>query len=261
MSPRRPDNPNGVMTFAEHFRELRRRLILALVGWLVLSIVGWFLYDPVIAFIARPLADIEGANPQLNFQTISAAFDLKLKVSAWIGLVLSSPWWIYQLGAFIGPGLKRGERIHALGFGLVGVILFLGGAVAGVVVAPRAVDVLVSFVPADAAALLSAVSYVNFYLYLILAFGLSFLLPEVLVALNFLGLVKARTLAKGWRVAVLLAFILAAVINPLPSPAPMVIQALGMVGLYYLAVLIAHLHEKRLAKRTAEEAGNAPQDD
>jgi sec-independent protein translocase protein TatC len=257
MSPRRPSNPEGVMSLAEHFRELRRRLIWAVAGWLVASIAGWFLYDPVIAFIAEPLGTITGAHPQLNFQTISAAFDLKLKVAAWLGLILSSPWWIFQVAAFIGPGLKKGERAHALGFGLIGAVLFGGGAVAGVVVAPRAVNVLVSFVPDDAAALLAANSYVSFYMYLVIAFGVSFLIPELLVAANFLGLVQSRTLFRGWRVATLLAFLLAAVINPLPSPAPMIIQALFMVGLYLLAALIARWHEKRKAKREGGDPGSS----
>jgi sec-independent protein translocase protein TatC len=244
------------MSLADHFRELRRRLIWALVGWLIASIAGWFCYQPAIDFISRPLAGIENSQTQLNFQTISAAFDLKLKVAAWIGLVGSSPWWIFQLAAFIGPGMRRGEKRHVVVFGLIGVVLFAVGAVAGVVVAPRAVQLLVSFVPDQATALLAANSYVGFYMYLVIAFGVSFLLPEMLVAANFLGLVKVSTLLHGWRVAVLVAFTLAAVINPLPSPAPMIVQALVMVGLYYLAVLVAHRHERRLARRrAADETG------
>jgi sec-independent protein translocase protein TatC len=247
------------MSLADHLRELRRRLLWALAGWLVAAIGGWFCYDWVIGFMTGPLENIDGAHPQLNFQTISAAFDLKLKVAAWLGVLLSSPWWIGQMALFVGPGLKKGEKLHVTVFGLIGLVLFAGGAAAGVVVAPRAVDMLVSFVPDDAAALLSASSYVTFYMYLVIAFGLSFLLPEVLVALNFLGLFQAKTFLKGWRVAVLVAFVLAAIINPLPSPVPMIAQALGMVGLYFLAYLIARLHEKRLARRTPTTPPTPPE--
>ncbi|MDR1634301.1 MAG: twin-arginine translocase subunit TatC [Bifidobacteriaceae bacterium] len=245
------------MRVVEHFRELRRRLILAIAGVLLASVAGWFLYTPTVDFMSEPLAEIADTNAQLNFQTISAALDLRLKVSLWLGLLVSSPWWIYQAAAFIGPGLKRRERLHTIGFGLGGLILFAGGAYSGVLVAPRAVDILVSFVPEDGAALISAASYVNFYTYLVIAFGLSFLVPELLVAMNFAGLVRARSLVKGWRVAVIAAFALAAVINPIPSPLPMIIQALGMLALYCLAILVAYLHERRVAKRDRRDGDPA----
>ncbi|MDR2374474.1 MAG: twin-arginine translocase subunit TatC [Bifidobacteriaceae bacterium] len=247
----RGSSDGKTMRVAEHLRELRKRVLLALAGVVLGTVGGWFLYEPTVAYISAPLTEISGTSAQLNFQTISAAFDLKLKVAVWLGLLLSSPWWIYQAAAFIGPGLKRRERLHTVAFGLAGLVLFAGGAFFGVLVAPRAVQILVSFVPQDAVALVSAVSYVNFYTYLVIAFGLSFLLPELLVAASFAGALSARALVKGWRIAVIAAFAFAAVVNPLPSPAPMIIQALGMLALYFVAVLIAHLHERHLAKRAA----------
>ncbi|MDR2566413.1 MAG: twin-arginine translocase subunit TatC [Bifidobacteriaceae bacterium] len=249
-----PDRPDAkTMRVAAHFRELRKRLVLALVGVGLASVAGWFLYEPAVAFISEPLVQIDDTNAQLNFQTISAALDLKLKVACWLGLLVASPWWIFQAAAFIGPGLNRREKLHTVVFGLVGLVLFAAGAFSGVIVAPRAVQILVSFVPEDGAALISAASYVSFYTYLVVAFGLSFLVPELLVAANFAGLVKARSLVKAWRVAVIAAFTFAAVINPIPSPVPMIIQALGMLALYYLAALVAYLHERRAAKRAADD--------
>jgi sec-independent protein translocase protein TatC len=239
------------MGLGDHLRELRNRLILALVGIGLGAVGGWFLYDPVVAFISAPLTEIGGARAQMNFQTISAALDLKLRVAISLGVLVSSPWWIYQAAAFIGPGLKPREKLNAAAFSLAGLVLFAAGAFTGVVVAPRAVTILVSFVPADAAALVSAVSYVNFYAYLVIAFGLSFLVPELLVAASFMGVVKARTLVKGWRVAVIAAFTFAAVVNPIPNPLPMIVQALAMLALYYLAVLIAFFHDRRVAAREA----------
>jgi sec-independent protein translocase protein TatC len=210
------------------------------------------LYDPVVDFISGPLTEISDTNAQMNFETISAAIDLRLRVAISLGILVSSPWWIYQIAAFIGPGLKHREKAHAAGFGLAGLILFAGGAATGVVVAPRAVKILVSFVPDDAAALVSAVSYINFYTYLVIAFGVSFLLPELLVAASFAGVLKVRYMLKGWRVAVIAAFAFAAVVNPIPNPLPMIIQSLAMLALYYLAVLIAFLHERKVAKRIAQ---------
>jgi sec-independent protein translocase protein TatC len=240
------------MGLADHLRELRNRLILSVVGIGLGAVGGWFLYDPVVAFISAPLTDITDTRAQMNFQTISAALDLKLRVAVSLGVLVSSPWWIYQVAAFIGPGLKRREKLSAAAFGLVGFILFAAGALVGMLVAPRAVEILVSFVPDDATAFVSAVSYINFYTYLVIAFGLSFLVPELLVAASFLGVVKVRSLLKAWRIVVVAAFTFAAVVNPIPNPLPMIIQALAMMALYYLAVLVAFIHERNLAKRAAK---------
>lgn len=250
MSSARADNPERVMSIGAHLRELRKRLVLVLVGLAVGTTAGWFLYGHVMELIQCPLRELDGHHAQLNFQTIGAAFELQLKVAFWAGVLLSSPWWIYQIGAFIGPGLKRGEKIHALAFGGAGIVLFGAGAAAGVVVVPRAVGALLSFIPADAAALLSASSFVSFFIYLVLAFGMSFLLPEILVALNFLGVLSVRGMLRGWRWAVVVAFTFAAVLNPMPNPAPMVLQALGLVALYLLAVATCALREAAVRRRT-----------
>ncbi len=242
------------MSVGAHFQELRKRLVLVLVGLAVGTVAGWYLYEPVMDYVQRPLTELGAGNPQLNFQTIGAAFELQLKVAFWVGALVSSPWWIYQIGAFISPGLKRAERVHALAFGAVGVLLFGAGAVSGVLVVPRAVDALVSFVPDGAATLLSAGSFVSFYMYLVLAFGLSFLLPEILVALNFLGVLSARTMLRGWRWAIVVAFTFAAVINPVPNPVPMIIQALGLVALFFLAVGVSALRDRAARRRRAPAA-------
>lgn len=232
------------MSLREHLMELRHRLILALVGIGAASVGGWFLYEPVMAFIQEPLYAMEGSSTELNFQTIGAAFDLKIQVALWAGLLLSSPWWIYQIGAFIAPGLKHRERIYVLAFGLTGVILFAAGAASGVWLAPRAVEILQAFVPDHGVSLLVANTYVAFYMRLVIAFGLSFLVPEILVALNFLGVMSSRAMRRGWRWAVVAAFTFAAFANPLPSPWPMIAQAGALLGLYGIAILISWINER-----------------
>jgi len=249
---RRRDNPTAAMSVGAHFKELRKRLVLVLVGLGIGTTVGWYLYEPIMEFVQRPLTELGSANPQLNFQTIGAAFELQFRVAFWAGVILSSPWWIYQIGAFIGPGLKRAEKRTAFAFGAVGVLLFGAGAVAGVLIVPRAVGALISFVPDGAATLLSAGSFVTFYMYLVIAFGFSFLLPEILVALNFLGVLSARTMLHGWRWAVVVAFTFAAVINPVPNPVPMIIQALGLIVLFFLAVGVSAMRDAGVRRREAE---------
>lgn len=240
------------MPIREHLRELRKRLMWALLGIGIGSIAGWYLYGPVMDYITAPLAEITKQQALLNFDTIGAAFDLKLKVSIWIGTIITSPWWVYQIFAFISPGLKRREKIHVLVFGFAGVILFAAGVVSGMRMAPLAVDILTSFNPENSASLLRATTYVTFYMRLVMAFGLSFLAPEVLVALNFLGILGWKPMLRHWRWAVVLCFVFAAIANPLPSPWPMTIQAFVLIGLYLLAVLVSFIHDKHREKKTKE---------
>lgn len=233
-----------------HLKELRRRLLWCVLGIGLGTVGGWFLYDPVMEFLQSPLRELTSTDPQLNFQTIGAAFDLRVSVALWVGIILSSPWWILQIGLFIGPGLRRAEKMYVAAFGLAGLVLFLVGAWAGVLVIPQAVDVLIAFVPQDAATLLRADAFVSFCMHLILAFGLSFLVPEILVALNFTGVLSVRAMLKAWRWAVVVCFTFAAVINPLPSPVPMILQALALLALYFLAIGISALHERHIRRRT-----------
>ncbi|WP_372443446.1 twin-arginine translocase subunit TatC [Arcanobacterium phocae] len=241
-------NPEARMGIFAHIRELRKRLLLALLGIVIGTVPGWYLYEPVMRFIQEPVRQSQNAELALNFQTIGAAFDLKLTVAIWLSILLTSPWWITQVGLFIAPALKRREKLYVLLFGVVGVILFSSGAISGVWMAPRAVEILQSFVPEGAVSLLQANAYVTFYMRLVIAFGISFLLPELLVVLNFLGLMSAKTMINGWRWATVVAFVFAAIANPLPSPWPMIVQALFLLALYLLAVLVSWIRERVVAR-------------
>lgn len=219
-----------------------------------------------------PLQAVSGKAPQLNFQTIGAAFDMRIQVSLWLGVLISAPWWIFQIGAFIAPGLKRKEKIYIVSFGLVGILLFSGGALSGMWVIPKAVSILNSFTPDGSVMLLRADSYITFFMRLVLAFGLSCLAPEILVALNFAGVMKAKTMLKGWRWAVVIAAVFSAVANPLPTAWPMILQMSVLIGLYLLAVGISAINDwirgggslrglfgKIWRKRKQTEASSAPE--
>lgn len=245
------------MSVPSHLKELRKRLILIIVGLLIGTVVGWFFTMPILDFVQKPLTELTEATPKLNFQTLGGAFDLRLRVAFWASILLTSPWWILQIGLFVWPGLRRGERLHALAFGVAGVVLFGAGVFAGIQVVPKAIQILVSFIPKDAEMLLRADSYIGFYMLLVFAFGFSFLLPEILVALNFAGILSSRAMLRAWRWAVVVAFVIAALINPIPNPIPMIIQAFALIALYLLAVGISALRERIVKKREAStgEAG------
>lgn len=246
------------MSIAAHLRELRKRLILSLAGIALAGVGGWFLYDFALSHITAPMHNIGGA--VLNFQTIGAALDLKLRVTLWLGVLLASPWWIFQLLVFLWPGLKKRERFWLAIFGLSGVVLFAAGVCFGDWTAPRAVEILASFTPSNATMLLSADAYIHFYIRLVIAFGLSFLFPELLVWLNFLRVLRARQMLKCWRWAVMVALVFSAIVNPLPMPWPILLQSAMLLALYFGAVGISAFHDwwiKHAGARSAKYDGGA----
>ena len=219
MPGQKKTNPQARMRVSEHLLELRKRLLLARLGIFVASIGGWFLVTPTLNWMQEPLRSVSEQAPQLNFQTIGAAFDLRIQVSLWLGVLISAPWWIFQIGAFISPALS------------------------GIWIIPKAVAILNSFTPEGAVMLLRADSYITFFMRMVLAFGLSCLAPEILVALNFAGVMKAKSMLKGWRWAVVLAAVFSAIANPLPTAWPMIVQMSALIGLYLLAVGISAFND------------------
>ncbi|WP_123308735.1 twin-arginine translocase subunit TatC [Cellulomonas sp. PhB143] len=240
------------MPLREHLLEIRKRLFLSSIGIVVGAVVGWFLYDPVFHALQQPLLDAAAQNNTLtttNFGGVATAIDMKFKVSLFIGILVSTPWWMYQLWAFVNPGLTSKERRYAFAFLGSGVPLFLGGAWLAWWVLPHAVKVLTDFVPADSANFIDAQLYLSFVMRLVLAFGIAFLLPVVMVALNFLGVVRARTWAHGWRWAVLIAFAFSAVMTPTPDALTMIWVALPICGLYAVALVVCTVHDRRIDRR------------
>lgn len=243
------------MTVLEHLQELRKRFLWAIAGIGLAMIGGWYIYPHILQFATSALHGYQS----LNFTTVGQAFDLQLQVSWWVGVVLASPWWLGQIWLYIAPGLYRREKLYLSCFGLAGLGLFILGSAGGAYLAPQAVRMLNSFTPAGATNYLTATSYVSFFVMLMVASGFSALFPLLIVALNFFNLVSLKTLLKIWRWVVLGAFTFAAVVNPLPSPWPMIVQAIILVGVYGIALgvcAIRHLiiKSKLKAKNLANSA-------
>ena len=252
---RRKDNPEARMSIGDHLRELRQRLFVSAAGVMVMTVVGYLLYERAFALITRPIeqANAKGANLNLNFDTILASFDMKLEVSIWLGVLLSSPLWMYEFWAFVGPGMTRKEKAYTWAYGTAGLLLFLAGAALGIWVMPHAVSILTSFIPdGPTAGVIGANLYLSFVMRLILVFGIAFLLPELLVALNMLGLMQGKTMLKGWRWAIMGIVTFMAIANPLPDPWSMVFMSVPIAGLYFLACFISIRHDKRVEKKRDE---------
>ena len=242
------------MSLGEHLVELRKRLSITAVAIIVAAVGGWFLADPVWAALSEPLrvvAEAQGRDATINYTAVTEAFDTKLVISFVLGIVIASPVWLYQLWAFIVPALHRREKHYAVGFLAAALPLFLAGCAAGWFVLPHIVELLTGFAAAGTATLLTAKVYLDFSLKLILAIGIGFVLPVVLVMLNFARVITGASILRGWRWAILTITVFTAFATPAADIMSMFILAIPMVGLYYLAAGVAVINDKRYAKKEA----------
>ncbi|WP_066039115.1 twin-arginine translocase subunit TatC [Herbiconiux solani] len=242
------------MSLGAHLIELRKRLFIAALAIVVGMIAGYIVSDWVLAALIRPISELaaeQGRNASLNFTDVSSAFDLRIQIAFTVGVVVSSPVWLYQLWAFVMPGLKKTEKRYAVGFLAAAVPLFLAGCAAGWFVLPHMVTLLTGFAPEGTTALLTARSYFDFVLKLVLAIGIAFVLPVFLVLLNFAGVLSAAAILKSWRIAILAITLFTAIATPAADVMSMFLLAIPMVLLYFTAAGIAWLHDRR-ARRAAE---------
>lgn len=247
------------MSLIQHLLELRRRLFIAAVGVLLGAIAGWFLFDPAWNFLQSPMRIIsgtEGGKAVINYTSISGAFDVRIQLAATIGLIVSSPLWLYQIFAFLVPGLNRREKRYVLSFLLTAIPLFLVGCAAGLYVMPRIVQVMTSFVPKGDASFIDAKNYLDFILKLSLATGVAFVLPVFLILLNVVGVLQGKTILKSWRWAILTIALFSAISTPGADVLSMFLLAIPMVCLYFAAVGITITRDRAIAKRqSAVDAG------
>ena len=236
------------MALREHLAELRRRFVISAIAILLGAAVGWYLYTPVIEHLKEPLDRIAAEHHRtatLNYGEIMGAFNIKIKLSIYLGIVVASPVWLYQVWAFIMPGLTRKERGYGLGFVAAAVPLFGGGVALAWFWLPRAVEVLTHFAPEGTSNIIDAEAYISFATRLMLAFGIAFVIPLLLVMLNFIGVLSGARMGRAWRIAVFAIFLFAAVVSPSPEPGGMVAMAIPMVLLYVIAVGVSLLNDRR----------------
>lgn len=247
------------MSLAEHLLELRRRLGIIGLSIIVAAIGGWFLADPVWAALSDPVLEIareRNRDAEINYTTVTEAFDTKVAIAVVLGIVMAAPVWLYQVWAFFVPALMKRERRLALGFLSAAVPLFFAGVALGWFILPNIVLLLTSFAPEQSATLLTAKVYLDFALKLVIAVGVGFVLPVFLVVLNFIGVLEARSIIGGWRIAVIIIALFTAIVTPAADVVSMVVLAIPMVILYFVAAGIAHLHDRRVAKKMAALVGD-----
>lgn len=252
---------DGSMTLVEHVRELRNRLFKASLGILVGLVIGLFLAQPVFELLSQPYCSLPDARKPdgscQGFLMLAPAdgFILKLKLALWIGLILGGPVWLYQLWAFIAPGLHRHERKWAYVFVAISAPLFVGGAALAYFVLDKGLTFLLEAGVTGVDSQLEVTAYISFVTNMILLFGVGFEFPLILLMLNFTGVVSARKLLGWWRVVVFLCFAFAAIATPDPGPFGMVLLAASLSLLYFIAVGVAFLNDKRRGRGKEIYAG------
>ena len=253
---KRRERGEARMSLAEHFIELRKRLLISAIAIAVTLVVGWFARHWVWDVLRTPLTDIReqhGRDTTINYSDVASAFDLQVQIALFIAVILASPVWLSQIWLFFAPGLTKREKMYTLGFFGSAIPLFLAGVYAGWSVFPNIVRLLISFAPEEDTALLSARGYLDLAIKLMLAVGVGFVVPVFLVLLNFIGVLSGKAILKSWRGAILGIILFAGITTPAADLVSMFLLAIPMVLLYFLAALIATLHDKRVAKRQAAE--------
>jgi sec-independent protein translocase protein TatC len=240
------------MTLLDHLEELRRRIVYSLIAITLALLAAWAFREPIYAFLVRPIQPFLPEGKKLAFLGITDPFLIYFKLSALTGIFLASPVLIYQVYAFVSPGLYKRERRMAVPFVLLGTAFFLaGGAFAYEVAFPFAVEFLLGMgTPFEP--VITVQKYFGFLMTVILGLGLMFELPMLIFLLASIGVVTPRFLMRHFRWAVLLIFIVAALITPTPDIVNLCIFALPTVGLYLLGVAAAWLVVRGKRKRAAE---------
>jgi len=261
------------MTLLDHLRELRSRLFKASLGITVGFIIGWILAKPVRSLLEKPYCDFTKAQTlkdlghlpadyrcDMVMFEVSGGLMLQMKIALYVGLIISAPIWLYQLWAFLAPGLHRNERRWAYWFVGFAAPLFAAGAVLAYVVVGHGLAFLLSF-SGDAKVELEITRYFSFVSGLLLLFGLAFEFPLLVVLFNLAGIASFKRLLGWWRIAVFAFFTFSAVAIPTGDPFSMTALGMGLTLMYFAAVGFAYFNDKRRARRSREQYGDIGDDE
>ncbi|MFY9677156.1 MAG: twin-arginine translocase subunit TatC [Glutamicibacter protophormiae] len=243
---KRAKNDEGRMSLKEHLVEARNRLFKSLIALALGTIAGFFLYDQLLALIIAP---VNAAGGSVNFTAVLSPFDIMIKVALFVGLVVASPVWIYQIWAFIVPGLKKKERRISMAFAGVAVPLFLFGVSMAYFILPFALHFFIGLTPENSEILVTVDNYLPFVFRLLLAFGLAMLVPVLMVGLNMVGVLSSAVILKNWRITVFLIALVAAMAAPGGDAITMFALAGPLFITFAAATLFCFINDKKRAKK------------
>jgi sec-independent protein translocase protein TatC len=255
---KKPD-PEGRMPLIDHLRELRNRLLKAALALVLVMVLGFVFFNPIWHFVSHPFcsAVINGqtgckkTGDQLVVNGVFDPFMLRVKIAFFVGLIVSSPIWLYQIWAFIAPGLYRREKRWAYLFAAIAAPLFAAGAALAYFVMSRGLRYLLGLTPKGVLNLPSIDTYLSYFQGMILGFGLAFELPLALVLLNLAHILTHARFRKWRRLMLFAAFLFAGIANPSPDPISMLLLAVPCVVLVEVAEVVIYFNDRRRA-RTAD---------
>ena len=261
---------SGAMSLWDHLREIRYRLVISVIAILVLFIVAFIFYVPIVELILRPYeiaaSNIRARDPSANIQVVNsgvaAPMILALKAAGLAAIIAACPVWLYQLWAFVVPGLLKKEKKIAGLFLLSAIPLFLTGVVVGYLILPKAFEFMLGFTVAEAgvANLQDLNDFLALEMRMLLVFGAAFLLPVVIVMLNLLGVLKSHALRKARTLAIFGCFIFGAVATPSGDPFSMLALSVPMVVMYLISEIICRRNDKRVLKNKIREGLLTPEE-
>lgn len=256
------------MPLVDHLRELRRRLVICLLALIPGTAAGFVFYQPISDLLTAPVCHLQvtgvapgQCGPLVITGSLLAPFTLQAKVAMFSGFVLSAPVWLYQLWAFVAPGLHKHEKRWSMGFVAAGIPLFLAGGALCYVLLPQGVAFLISFKPENVGLIADYHTYLSLVLRLILVFGFSFLMPIFVIALNLAGILPAARLREWWRGVVVAVMIFAAVATPTGDPLTMLALAIPVLLLVAVAYGICLLNDRARRRSRAEDYADLPDND
>jgi sec-independent protein translocase protein TatC len=247
--PKYDVGPDGRMALTDHLREFRARLVRSVLVLVGAFVVMLFFYDQLLDFISRPYYDAVATlknevDADLVAQGIGAGLLLQLKLCGVAALVVSAPYWLYQVWAFILPGLHPHERKWSRVVAAIAGPLFFGGVALGYYVLPKGISVLIDFVPQDVTSLVDFGAYFSFVTRMLLIFGIAMEIPFFVILLNLAGVVSGRALGRYRPWIVIGVFVFAAVATPSTDPFSMLMLAIPLQVLFVVAEIVARVVDR-----------------
>ena len=238
------------MALADHLRELRARLLRSVVALLLAFVVALFFYDFLLDLVLRPYSDAkerlgDDVETKAYIKGAAGPLLLQLKLSGVAALVATSPYWLYQIWAFIVPGLHSHERKWSRVFASVAGPLFILGVATGYYVLPKGLEVLIGFTPVELENLVEFGEYFSFFTRMLLVFGVSFMIPLFVIMLNLAGVVSGKALGQHRPWIVVGTFVFAAAATPSTDPFSMLMLAAPMTLLFGASEVIARMVDRR----------------
>jgi len=253
-APTNAVSDDGRMALVDHLRELRARLMRSVLVLLIAVIVALFFYDQLLALVFDPYKEAIAKLPDTKtiptIGGVGGPLLLQLKLAGLTAVVVTCPYWLYQIWAFILPGLHPHEKRWTRIFVAIAGPLFLAGVGVGYYVLPKGLQVLIGFTPAGLTNLVEFSEYFSFMTRMLLVFGVAFEIPLFVVLLNLAGIVSGRALAQHRPWIVIGTFVFAAVATPSTDPFSMLMLALPMTVLFLVSEVIARVVDRRRHRRS-----------